>query len=133
MQRKQTTINYFKGGITMLKKISLVTMIFMLMIMAAFSKENLFNKKSEFKDHDSVVDYIYDNYYANTKLKKEAYEFKSYWKNNELMYVTEHHTEGGWHYVAIFDKDLHLVNGHGECSTSYDDLMEDVYKLIEEL
>ena len=116
----------------MLKKIGMVTMIFMLMIMAAFSKENLF-KKEEVKTHDSVVETVYNNYYANTNLKKEAYEFKTVWKNNELQYVIEHHTLGANHYVAIFDKDLKLVNGHGEVSTNYDDLMADVYKLIEEL
>jgi hypothetical protein len=116
-----------------LNKILMVMAIIGIIIFGAVSKENLFNKKSELKDHDTVVDYIYDKYYSNTDIKKEAYEFKSYWKNNELMYVTEHHTEGGMHYVAIFDKDLNLVNGHGECSSNYDDLMEDVYKLIEEL
>ena len=115
-----------------LNKILMVMAIIGIIIFGAVSKENLFNKK-EVKTHDSVVDYIYDKYYANTDIKKEAYEFKSYWKNNELMYVTEHHTRGKWHYVAIFDKDLNLVNGEGKCSTSYDDLMADVYKLIEEL
>ena len=110
----------------------LMASVILIMIFGTICKENTFNKK-EVKNHDTVVDYIYDKYYANTDIKKEAYEFKTYWKNNELMYVTEHHTEGGWHYMAIFDKDLKLVNGEGKSSTNYNDLLEDINKLIEGL
>lgn len=120
----------------MTKKIIDFMTTIILIIVAIFALINLVGcgtTKEKFKDHDTVVDVIYNKYYSNTKLKKEAYEFKTIWKNNELMYVTEHHTEGGMHYVAIFDNELNLVNGHGECSSNYDDLMEDVYKLIEEL
>lgn len=88
-------------------------------------------EKEEINNRDKVVEYIYDTYYSNTNLKKSAYEFQTLWKNNELECVIEHHTEGGKHYIALFDKDLNLVVG--KAGDEYDDITKSIYDIIEGL
>lgn len=122
-----------------MKGLALILTIIGIMIFGAISKENLFNEK-EFKNHDTVVETIYDKYFSKTGHDKDYYEIKSYWKDGNLQYVTAYYTgmvEYTYkHYattyaVEVFDKDLNRVKGFG--GYNYEEVWNEAHNVIEGL
>lgn len=122
-----------------LNKILMVMAIIGIMIFGAVSKENLFNKK-EVKTHDSVVEEVYDKYFSKTGHDKDYYEIKTYWKDEELQYVTAYYTGmteyTDKHYatvyaVEVFDNELNRVKGFG--GYDYEEVWNKAHNVIEEL
>lgn len=123
-----------------LKGLGLILTIMVIMLIGIFSRENMF-KKEELKTHDTVEETIYDKYFSKTGHDKDYYEIKTYWKDNELQYVTVYYTGcieikeredyRITYAVEVFDNDLNRVKGFG--AYDYEEVWKEAYNVIEGL
>ena len=117
---------------------TLITTVILAMILCCVSKENTFNKERKMDRSEIVEDIIYREHHSGHN--KDSYNFKCYWKNDELLYVTVDYSslyeisEGNYrnmYYVELYDNNLDLVKGLGGKDADY--VWEEIYQLAEGL
>lgn len=117
----------------MLKRIMIMLMTGLTILMATVSCNE--TTKENWDKVESVEDYIYETYFSMEDLPRKSYDIKTYWKNNELQYVTvEHQTITGVEVltcVAIFDNNLEFIDGIGGHDREI--VWEEVYEITEGL
>ena len=116
---------------------TLMATVILSMILCCVSKENTF-KKEKMDRSEIVEDIIYKEHHSGHN--KDSYNFKCYWKNDELLYVTVDYSslyeisEGNYrnmYYVELYDNNLNLVKGLGSKDADY--VWEEIYQLAEGL
>jgi hypothetical protein len=116
-----------------MKKLFIMLMVGLTILMATVSCNE--TTKENWDKVESVEDYIYETYFSMEDLPRKSYDIKTYWKNNELQYVTVQYTKNEgvevWTYVAIFDNKLEVVDGLA--GTNRENVWEDVYEITEGL